>query len=259
MLCRCGRGLIRAPFGSVRSMHIEQIWRYPVKSVGGELLEAASVTNVGIEGDRAWAVQDNSSGAFLTGRRQPELLMATATVVDGQAVLTLPDGTETNDDGELSTWLGKDVSLVRAAADSVGTYEIQLDFETETGEWFQWQGPAGSFHDSTVSQVSLVSTFNLRDWDRRRFRTNIILDGASVESNEDHLVESSVEIGSAKFLVTKAIDRCIMVTRPQPDGIERDLDVLRTINAERATLLSVGAMIETAGQIAVGDQLQHVV
>jgi hypothetical protein len=46
-----------------------------------------------------------------------------------------------------------------------------------------------------------------------------------------------------------------MTTRPQPGGIERDLDVLRTINAERATHLGVGTLVVTPGAVAVGDEL----
>ena len=51
----------------------------------------------------------------------------------------------------------------------------------------------------------------------------------------------------------KPIDRCVITTRPQPGGIERDLDVLRTVNRDRAGNLGVGAMVTTTGHIAVGD------
>jgi uncharacterized protein YcbX len=54
--------------------------------------------------------------------------------------------------------------------------------------------------------------------------------------------------------VTKPIDRCVTTTRPQP-GIERDLDVLRTINRERAGNLAVGAMVTRPGVIALGDEV----
>lgn len=239
--------------GYGRGMRIEEIWRFPVKSVGGERLPSADVTDVGIAGDRAWGLVDLESGLVLTGRRQPELLMASARSHGAEVAITLPDGTETADDSVLSQWLGKDVALRPADSNSTGTYEIQLDFETEVGEWFQWNGPEGSFHDS--SRISLVSTLTMRDWDRRRFRTNLVLDGATADSNEDHLVGTSLQVGSAQLNITKQIDRCIMVTRPQPDGVDRDLDVLRTINAERATFLAVGALVSAPGTIAVGDQV----
>ena len=56
--------------------------------------------------------------------------------------------------------------------------------------------------------------------------------------------------------VVKPIDRCVMTTRPQPGGIERDLDVLRTINAERHTHLGVGSLVVTPGHLRVGDEVQ---
>ena len=55
--------------------------------------------------------------------------------------------------------------------------------------------------------------------------------------------------------VVKPVDRCILTTRAQPDGIDRDLDVLRTINKELGGELGVGAMVLTAGRVAVGDEL----
>lgn len=46
-----------------------------------------------------------------------------------------------------------------------------------------------------------------------------------------------------------------MTTRPQPDGIERDLDVLRTIAGERDACLAVGALVASPGVVRVGDEL----
>ena len=51
------------------------------------------------------------------------------------------------------------------------------------------------------------------------------------------------------------IERCVMTTRPQPDGIERDLDVLRTIQRERDGCLAVGALVVRAGTVRVGASL----
>lgn len=232
-------------------MHVEQIWRFPVKSIGGERLDVATVGPMGIEGDRGWGLHDPASGLILTGRRQPELLFASATLIDGRPVITLPDGTETDDDATLSAWLGRDVSLQQAESAAVGTYEIELEPES----WVQWSGPEGSFHDSTKSRISLVSAYSLGEWDRRRFRTNVILADAGADDNEDGLVGTTVTIGSSVLNIKKQIDRCIMVTRPQPDGIERDLEVLKTINKTRDSFLAVGALIESPGEFSVGDEL----
>jgi hypothetical protein len=49
-----------------------------------------------------------------------------------------------------------------------------------------------------------------------------------------------------------------MVTRPQPGGIDRDLNVLRTIARERQNRLAIGALITTRGTVKVGDALERV-
>jgi uncharacterized protein YcbX len=242
-----------SPGQQAPELRVAALWRYPVKSMGGERVESAAVTERGIEGDRAWGLLQVSTGRILTARRRPELLFASARMAGTDVVVTLPDGHETTDDGELSDWLGEPVRLVAAVEQGTGTYETPIDAEAEdAAPWMSWTGPEGSFHDSTKSRVSLVSTATLGDWDIRRFRTNIVLEG----SGEDALIGSNVVLGNALLSVLKPIDRCVMVSRPQP-GLDRDLDVLRTINRERASLLSVGAIVARPGMIRVGDRLSR--
>ncbi len=231
------------------------IWRYPVKSMQGESLVAAEIGPVGIVGDRQWALLDSDTGLALTARRQPELLFAAAALTRDTVVITLPDGTTTADDGVLSDWLGHPVALTPAAAVDHGTYEIALDFENEAdSEWSQWEGPTNSFHDSTRTQVSIIGAGTLGGWDVRRFRPNLVVDG----SEEDGWVDSSITVGSTRLDVVKLIDRCVITTRPQPGGIERDLDVLRIVNRDRAGNLGVGALVAAPGRIAVGDEINRV-
>ena len=90
---------------------------------------------------------------------------------------------------------------------------------------------------------------SLRDWDRRRFRINLIVDGI----NEDGLT-GEIAIGGAVISIRRPIERCVMVTRAQP-GIERDLSVLKTIIAERGNTLGIGGTVATPGPIAVGDEV----
>jgi hypothetical protein len=216
-------------------------------------VSATVVTEEGIEGDRAFGIVDAATGLVLTGRREPRLLLASAAYVEGGAAIRLPDGRVAAHDDDLSQWLGRRVRLQAARPEVAGHYETPLDFEREvTADWFEWEGPRGAFHDSTRTRVSLASVDTMRDWDRRRFRANVVLGGAG----EDELVGRSVRIGDVVLDVQKQIDRCVMVTRPQPDGIERDLDVLRTINRERAGNLGIGALVRTPGTMSAGDVLE---
>jgi uncharacterized protein YcbX len=233
-------------------MRVVALWRYPVKSMQGEQLDVAEVGTAGIIGDRQWAVVDNSTGLALTGRRCPDLLFAAARLTNDGVAIELPSGEVAADDAALSAWLSREVSL--KAAGKSGTYEIASDFEDEAGsEWMQWSGPDWSFHDSGRIHVSILSTGSIGKWDTRRFRGNVIVEAD--DRAEDALVGSTVTAGTTRLDVSKQIDRCVMTTRPQPGGIDRDLDVLRTINAERATFLGIGSTVATPGTIRVGDVL----
>lgn len=234
-------------------MKVVELWRYPVKSVGGESLRSAPVSEYGIDGDRGWGVFDVQTGMVLTARRTPELLFASARVVGGEVRITLPDGSEVGagDSRVLSEWLSRHVEL-RAAGDEGGTYENPMNVEDES-DWVQWQGPGGAWHDSRRTRVSLVSTGTIGDWDVRRFRANVIVDGAG----EDDFVGGSVAIGNTVLDVTKRVSRCVMVTRPQP-GIDRDLGVLRTVNRKRESCLAIGCLVDQGGSAAIGDEVVRI-
>ncbi len=241
-------------------MRIASLWRYPVKSLGGERVVEVEVTRFGMVGDRRYGLLDVATGNVLTARREPRLLFATATwratsVEDmeyGDVDLHLDDGRELRDDADLSDWLGKPVKLKLAGARG-GTYENPADFEHETG-WASWTGPAHAWHDSKRTRVSLVHRASLGDWDPRRFRANVLLEGEEAARSEDDLVGQTVRLGTCRLDVGKQIGRCVMVTRPQP-GIDRDLDVLRAIHRDHGGNLAVGALVERGGRLAVGDEL----
>lgn len=238
-------------------MHVLELWRYPVKSLQGERLEEVAVDENGFEGDRQFALFDLETGFGLTARRVPELLFASARLtLQGEVEIALPDGSIATDDEALSEWLHRKVKLTRADDGGERVYENPLDFEREqTSRWEAFTGASGPFHDSQRTRVSLVSTQTLGAWDGRRFRSNVLLGG----SGEEGLVGSTIRLGDATLNVGNHIERCVMVTRPQPEGIERDLGVLRTIARERQNRLAVGALVSEPGTVRVGDPLERVV
>jgi uncharacterized protein YcbX len=235
-------------------VQVAELWRYPVKSLQGERLTTVDVGPEGLAGDRQWALFDVATGYGLTARRVPDLLFLSGRLrPDGAVEVVTPDGTVTSDDAVLSGWLGRSVAL-RAAADAPGERLYENPNEVgEAGEydWDAFPGARGAFHDSSRTRVSLVSTGTLGTWDRRRFRANVVLDGAG----EDALVGQRVRLGGAELDVVKQVDRCVMVTRPQPGGIGRDNGVLKTIHRERDGCLAIGALVARTGTVAVGDEL----
>ncbi len=233
-------------------MRVTQLWRYPVKSLQGERLATAELTPQGLAGDRRWALFDLETGFGLTARRHPALLHAAARLrADGGVDVTLPDGSVAADDEALSAWLDRPVAL-RAAADVGGTrrYESPADVETEAaGSWRAFEGAPRAFHDSVA--VTLVSTATVGARPVRRFRPNVVVEGAG----EDALVGGVVGLGDGVVALTERVPRCVMVTRAQPGGIAVDRDVLRWIHRERDGVLAVGGPVVRAGTVRVGDEL----
>ena len=86
---------------------VEELWRYPVKSMLGEPLTVTEVTESGLFGDRAYALRDTSDGKIATAknpRKWPNLFdyraALTGAAMAGEklppALITLPDGTTIN-------------------------------------------------------------------------------------------------------------------------------------------------------------------
>lgn len=233
-------------------MQVTQLWRYPIKSLAGHPLDRAHVDGLGIRGDRQWGLIDRATGLVLTARRVPELLFAEPVVDGDDAAIRLPDGTVSAADDVLSDWLGRSVSLVRADPETRGFYEIALDDENPASDWQQWHGPKGVFHDSTQTRLSIISEQSLGQWDVRRFRPNIVVSGGG----EHQLVKRDITIGDVRLRVMKNIDRCVVITRPQPD-LGRDLQVLKDVNAHHGGDLGVGALVRSDGvlTITIGDRV----
>src|SRR5947209_1061270 len=106
---------------------VVSFWRYPVKSMMGEELNAADITERGVLGDRAYALVDRSDGKVASAknpRKWPRLFDFRAAFVDGPRSgaplppvrLTLPDGsiltsTQTDLNPILSETLNRDVTF----------------------------------------------------------------------------------------------------------------------------------------------------
>ncbi len=196
-------------------MRVAELWRFPVKSLQGEQLDDAAVGDGGIVGDRGYALFDLDTGFGLTARRVPELLYASARFVDEgrPPEITLPDGTIACGDDALSHWLGRRVALRASTEVDERRYENPLDADHDA-DWIVFDGAPGPFHDSARTRVSLVSTGTLGEWDRRRFRANVLLDG----DGEDALVGSTIAIGDVHLDVVKRIGRCVMIDAAAAGG-----------------------------------------
>ena len=108
-----------------------EIWRYPVKSMGGEQLDRCVVGERGLPGDRGWALRDEVAGEIRGAKKFPQLLRCAARYLEEPAggripaaEITLPDEARVRSDApeaaaRLSELVGKPVTLwpLRPAGD----------------------------------------------------------------------------------------------------------------------------------------------
>ena len=96
-------------------MNIKEIWRYPVKSMGGERLSETHLGKGGIPYDRGWALRDEADKTIRGAKQLGELLNCSARyLLDTEAApvpkaeITLPDGRRiVSDDTRINTALSE--------------------------------------------------------------------------------------------------------------------------------------------------------
>jgi uncharacterized protein YcbX len=150
---------------SVMVGFVAELWRFPVKSMKGERLERAQLTEAGLVGDRAYALIDVDTGKVGSAKSVklfPNLLACRAAFIAppqaGREVppvrIDLPDGTSVTSDSSdadraLSAYFRRDVKLARAAPDDFTIDQYHPNIED--------LDPAG--HRDTIVEQKLGSAF----------------------------------------------------------------------------------------------------
>jgi uncharacterized protein YcbX len=210
-------------------MEVAGLWRYPVKSLGGEALSSASLTADGVAGDRI--VHVRGPRGPLTGRTRQELLTL--------PVRTRADGTPLV---EGQPWDSPQVAeLVRRRAGD----GAQLIADTSPQRF--------DVLNLLVATDEAVARFG---HDVRRLRPNILISGVAAEA-EATWPGQALEIGDVLVGVESLRARCI-VTTIDPDTGEQDLDVLRQIRRDFGGELALNCWVIRPGTISVGDQARLV-
>lgn len=131
-------------------MNVVELWRFPVKSMGGTRVDALRIDRRGVHADRLWAVRDVEKGVTASARRIPVLLQCSAryaTEPAGDAgpgnvpavVITMPDGREFDGadpaaDAALSDLVGREVRLVALPAPK-DTSAHRMSLQTSLGNY----------------------------------------------------------------------------------------------------------------------------
>lgn len=282
---------------------IRELWRFPVKSMGGERREAVDLDERGPRGDRLWAVRDEEKGAITSAKRLPALLLMTARYLEEPGpeagpgavppvVIRLPDGAEVSSgdpdvDERLSAALGRRVSLsaLRPSSDrdhfknpATSAEEMRAAFGVEPdeplpdfssmpvsllAELARYATPRGTYVDAypvhlitTASLAAMRAAAPAADFDRRRFRANLLVEPAAGEG----LVERGWAGGTlaapdAALRLEMPTVRCSMPSRAQPD-LPADPLVMKTVAAEADRCLGIYATVTRPGRVSVGDAVE---
>lgn len=211
------------------TMRVSELWRFPVKSLRGERLDTAALTEDGVAGDRLVHVQ--SDYGVVTARSRAALLGLSATTApDGQVLVNgMP-------------WQDPRVAeLVRAA--------VRADVAL-----VPYQGPER--FDVLNLLVATDGSIEAFGYDSRRLRPNIVISGVAGLA-ERGWPGMALRIGNAMIGVYSVRSRCI-ITTIDPDTGEQNLDVLRKIHREFAQKLALNCWVAKSGDISVGDEVELV-
>jgi uncharacterized protein YcbX len=193
---------------------VAELWRYPVKSLGGERVEQAEIGPRGVLGDRLWAVRDLERDVTASARQLPVLLTATARYPGPVAPdagpgnvpdieITFPDGTvlSSNDGGvhaKLSELAGRDVELTALPpSDDTSLHKLTLAERSDTMSATWLRAAFGMSDDEKLPDLSMVRLSDMVNFTRYSTPPGMFVDLAPVHVlSQTSLATIGAEIGS---------------------------------------------------------------
>jgi len=232
--------------------HVEEIFRYPVKSMGGERLEAAELGWHGLEGDRRLAfrrIQDRSGMPWLTASKLPELL------------LFAPQGRKDGAQGEIPTHIrtpeGREMTVFGE--------ELAAEVGRRFGAPVQMMHLRhGIFDDACISVIASDTVREIgrlagRSLEVRRFRPNVVVRLLRPDAfQEDEWLGGVLTFGvgdhAPAVAVTRRDLRCSMVNL-DPDSASSAPEVMKAIVRVNQNNAGIYASVTRLGRLEVGQRI----
>jgi len=251
---------------------VASLWRYPVKSMQGEALDVASVSRLGILGDRWFAVVDALDGRVASAkdaRRWPNLFTFGAAFRGWPgagrptAALTLPNGRLVASDAPdvdeiLSRALGRAARLAALEPPAPeGPAAGRVDgsgASTAEARPFVDDAPVHLLTTSTLERLRQLDPSGR--FEVPRFRPNVVVDtNGRAGFVENDWVGRTLAIGAVRFEVTGPCPRCAMTTWAQGD-LPHDPGILRSIVRHNEANVGVYARVLRGGEVRPGQVVE---
>lgn len=261
-----------------KKLIVQDIFIYPIKSLGGIRLSEAIVEEKGFRHDRRWMLVDEE-GVFVTQRENPQLALLEVTLGKDELVVShkkdqikpvkIPIELAAGPELMVTIWddqvLAKtvDPELDQWFSDFLG-FPVSMVIMPESTH--RKVNSKYAVHAESVSFADgmpylLIGQESLNDLNSRlenalpmnRFRPNIVFSGGSPYL-EDSL--RKIKIGQLEFQIVKPCARCVMTTVDQESGVKgkeplKTLSTYRTLNGKVYFGQNVVAL--QSGKISVGD------
>jgi uncharacterized protein YcbX len=219
------------------------LWRYPVKSMAGEALDAIDVSWDGLAGDRRWGFvregRERDGFPWLTIRERPDMGSYRPRYLEphqperSPTIVRTPSGADVDvADPALARELGHGARVMKQDHGIFDTMPLSL------------------ITTRTVARIGSIVGATL---DVLRFRPNLLIEPEGEgEFPEDGWLGTVLGVGALRMRVDRRDRRCVMVN-VDPTTSARDPAVLRAIAATRQACLGVYGSTVEPGRVAVGD------
>lgn len=265
-----------------QALFVQNLYLYPIKSLGGIAVQEAQVEERGFKYDRRWMLVDQS-GEFLTQRQHPQLALLQVALSESQLeVFSKGDPSQriafdldlaSNQELLVSIW--GDQVLARVVSAEVSRWFsdfLQMDLDLvvmpesshrKMDPRYAVQGESVSFADGMPYVI--IGQSSLDELNQRlevpvsmdRFRPNLVFSGGQA-FEEDQFTR--IKVGEVDFQVVKPCARCVLITVNQQTG-EKGKEPLATLATYRTVNNKVyfgqNAVALAPGIVRVGDPIQQ--
>jgi len=236
----------------IRIGHVEAIFRYPVKSMGGEGLEVANLGWHGLDGDRRLAfrrMDDRSEFPWLTASKLPDLLLFAPLRREGGTAGDIPTHIRTPDGQEMPVF-GDDLAAEVGRRHGAPVQMMQLKH--------------GIFDEGSISVIAFDTVREIarlagHSPDMRRFRPNIVVRSLrSAPFQEDEWLGGVLSFSEGDdapaIAVTMRDVRCSMVNF-DPDSASPAPEILKAVVRTNQNNAGVYGAVTRTGRLAVGQTI----